>query len=329
MESIGNQLEKAAFNGAVNLVPYMITLLCTLFAIAIATEWDMYFSGTWNWGNLITKIIHAGFIAFFIRNWTNIISTLKQFASKLGMIAGGADISYTPTTLLSSTLSTVYSAFSILWDKVGFNLSSILVIILTTIALAISLYAIFRIAFVLFMAQAEFIILGSLAMVLLPFGVTKWTSSISDKTWGILLTSAVKLMVAIFMVSMLGEQIQSGFSASLSGVTDASKIEVAGFLTSAFTLLFLSFLSAQAVEFAGAMTTGVMVNSNNIIHSLPGAYRDAKRVVGVGASIGRTGYRIATSKPVAWTAGKAAAAAKVAYRKAKTLTNAWWRASSF
>lgn len=64
LEDVGNKIEISAFNGILNLTPYMVGLLVLLATIAIATEWDMYFSNTWNWGNLITKIIHIGMIAF-------------------------------------------------------------------------------------------------------------------------------------------------------------------------------------------------------------------------------------------------------------------------
>lgn len=120
LNDIGNKIEISAFNGISNLTPYMLGLLVLLATIAIATEWDMYFSNTWNWGNLITKIIHIGMIAFFIRNWPQILSMVKKSAEKLGMLAGGANVAYTPSNLLISTLNDIYAAFGTLWDKFSF-----------------------------------------------------------------------------------------------------------------------------------------------------------------------------------------------------------------
>lgn len=47
LEDVGNKIEISAFNGILNLTPYMVGLLVLLATIAIATEWDMYFSNTW------------------------------------------------------------------------------------------------------------------------------------------------------------------------------------------------------------------------------------------------------------------------------------------
>lgn len=323
LNDIGNKIEISAFNGILNLTPYMLGLLVLLATIAIATEWDMYFSNTWNWGNLITKIIHIGMIAFFIRNWAQILTMVKKSAEKLGMLAGGSSVAYTPSNLLISTLNDIYAAFGTLWDKFSF-LSHPLVYICAAIALTISLLAVFRIAFVLFMANAEFLILGALSIVLLPFGVTKWTSSISDKTWGILLTSGVKLMVAIFMISMIGSEIQSAFSVDSSG--NFTKDNIAGFLTSAFALLFISFLCAQAVEFAGAMTTGVMMNSNNIIHSVPNAYFGARNTAGAVGTLAKSPYTVATApvKGARWAKNAGGTLARTARHPMRALKG-WWQ----
>lgn len=324
LEDVGNKIEISAFNGILNLTPYMVGLLVLLATIAIATEWDMYFSNTWNWGNLITKIIHIGMIAFFIRNWTYILSMVKGSAEKLGMLAGGSNVAYTPTKLLKDSLNAVYSSFHVLWDNFSFTSGHVLIYIFAAVALVIALFAIFRISFVIFMANAEFLILGALSIVLLPFGVTKWTSSISDKTWGILLTSAVKLMVAIFMISMIGSEIQSAFKVNAGGTI--TEKDLPSFITSAFALLFLSFLCAQAVEFAGAMTTGVMINSNNIIHSVPSAYFGARNTAGAVGTLAKSPYTIATApvKGARWAKNAGGTLARTARHPVRALKG-WWQ----
>ena len=176
--------------------------------------------------------------------------------------------------------------------------------ILALLALLVAMYAIFRIAFTLFMANAESLILGALSMVLIPFGITRWTRSIAEKTWGILLTSAVKLMVAVFMVSLIQNEITSAFNVS----DDVTTETVSTFLTSAASLIFLSYLSAQAVDLAGAMTTGAVVSTNNVIHAIPNAGRDLQNYGGKLGSAIDASYKfpgkIARAPGKAYQAGK-------------------------
>ena len=282
LDNVSDHIDMAAANGITNLQDPLLALLITLSIISIATEFEMFFNHCWNWGNLFTKFIHIGFLAFLIENWGMFLVMIKESGQQIGLVAGGSEAFFTPTQLLSKSCNDIYNSFGTLMKSFpGFmSTGSIIAYVLAMLALCVALYALFRIAFTLFMANAEFLILGALSMVLLPFGITRWTSSICEKTWGILLTCAVKLMVAVFMVCLIGNEITTAFNVS-DNVTNET---VAGFITSACSLLFLSYLSAQAVDMAGAMTAGGVVATNNIIHAVPQAYRDVRG--GVGTAVG-------------------------------------------
>lgn len=278
LDNVSTHIDQACTTGITNLQSPLLALLATLAVISIATEFDMFFGPAFNFGNMIVRIMHIGFLAAMIQNWGMLMVAIKETGQILGMTAGGADATYTPTGLISETCKSIFDSFQhIISSFPSFTSSgSVAAYILALIALCIAMYAIFRIAFTLFMANAEFLILGSLSLVLIPFGITKWTRSIAEKTWGILLTSAVKLMVAVFMVSLIQNEITAAFNVT---DTDVSK-NVTGFLTSAASLVFLSYLSAQAVDLAGAMTTGAVVSTNNIIHAIPNAGRDLQNYGG-------------------------------------------------
>lgn len=278
LNNVSTHIDQACITGITNLQSPLLALLATLAVISIATEFDMFFGPAFNFGNMIVRIMHIGFLAAMIQNWGMLMVAIKETGQILGMTAGGADATYTPTGLIGETCDSIFDSFQHIISSFPSSTSvgSVAAYILALIALCIAMYAIFRIAFTLFMANAEFLILGSLSLVLIPFGITKWTRSIAEKTWGILLTSAVKLMVAVFMVSLIQNEITAAFS-----VTDTDVSEnVAGFLTSAASLIFLSYLSAQAVDLAGAMTTGAVVSTNNIIHAIPNAGRDLQNYGG-------------------------------------------------
>lgn len=306
LDNVSTHIDQACAAGITNLQSPLLALLATLAVISIATEFDMFFGPAFNFGNMIVRLMHIGFLAAMIQNWGMLMVAIKETGQILGMTAGGADATYTPTGLIGETCKSIFDSFQhIISSFPSFTSGgSVAAYILALIALCIAMYAIFRIAFTLFMANAEFLILGSLSLVLIPFGITKWTRSIAEKTWGILLTSAVKLMVAVFMVSLIQNEITAAFSVT---DTDVSK-NVAGFLTSAASLVFLSFLSAQAVDMAGAMTAGGVVATNNIIHAIPQAGSDLKNYGGkLGSAIDwsyKAPGRVARAPGQVWQAGK-------------------------
>lgn len=323
LDNVSTHIDQACATGITNLQSPLLALLATLAVISIATEFDMFFGPAFNFGNMIVRIMHIGFLAAMIQNWGMLMVAIKETGQILGMTAGGADATYTPTGLIGETCKSIFDSFQhIISSFPSFTSGgSVAAYILALIALCIAMYAIFRIAFTLFMANAEFLILGSLSLVLIPFGITKWTRSIAEKTWGILLTSAVKLMVAVFMVSLIQNEITAAFNVT---DTDVSK-NVAGFLTSAASLIFLSYLSAQAVDLAGAMTTGAVVSTNNIIHAIPNAGRDLQNYGGkLGSAIGS----VKRSPAISYQAGKDTLTGLInGYNTARNAYNATGRAA--
>ena len=330
LDNVSTHINQACVTGIINLQSPLLALLATLAVISIAMEFDMFFGPAFNFGNMIVRIMHIGFLAAMIQNWGMLMVAIKETGQILGMTAGGADATYTPTGLIGETCKSIFDSFQhIISSFPSFTSSgSVAAYILALIALCIAMYAIFRIAFTLFMANAEFLILGSLSLVLIPFGITKWTRSIAEKTWGILLTSAVKLMVAVFMVSLIQNEITAAFS-----VTDTDvSTNVAGFLTSAASLIFLSYLSAQAVDLAGAMTTGAVVSTNNIIHAIPNAGRDLQNYGGKLGSAIDASYKfpgkIARAPGKVYQAGKdTLTGLKNGYNTARNAYNATGRAA--
>lgn len=330
LDNVSTHIDQACATGITNLQSPLLALLATLAVISIATEFDMFFGPAFNFGNMIVRIMHVGFLAAMIQNWGMLMVAIKETGQILGMTAGGADATYTPTGLIGETCESIFNSFQhIISSFPSFTSGgSVAAYILALIALCIAMYAIFRIAFTLFMANAEFLILGSLSLVLIPFGITKWTRSIAEKTWGILLTSAVKLMVAVFMVSLIQNEITAAFSVT---DTDVSK-NVAGFLTSAASLIFLSYLSAQAVDMAGAMTAGGVVATNNIIHAIPNAGRDLQNYGGKLGSAIDASYKfpgkIARAPGKVYQAGKdTLTGLKNGYNTARNAYNATGRAA--
>lgn len=268
---ISSKLEISIHQSIVNLQDPLMAIAVALACISIATTWEGYFSATYSLSNLFIKMAQILFYMFLIRHWDMMMTIVKQSAENLGKIAGGADDFATPTKLVADGVDAIFQCYSSLIDNfpsasTANFVSTLLVYVLAIISLGIALYGLYKIAFVLFMANAEFLILGGLSMVLLPFALLRYTENMAEKTWGILLTSAVKVMVAVFMVCLVGQEISNTFNAITSEtITEQT---VSSLLLSATSLVFLSYLMGQAVEYAGAMTSGLSVNTGNVLHTV-------------------------------------------------------------
>lgn len=306
-DDLSATIEKAVASGILNLTDPLIDLLIVLGIISIASNWEMYFSGSFNFGNLFVKIIQIGFFAFLIRNWGMFFTMIKQSGEQLGLFAGGAEETMTSGTLVLKGLGVVFSFLSKVYNGASISLNAILVWLLAILCILIALYAFTKIAYTLFITNMEFVIIGGLSIVLLPFGVLNWTKSISEKTWGILLTCAVKVMVASFMVALLSTFIDSSFNiGTLTSIDDNGlKKLLPNLFGSTISMLFIAYLFGQAVEFAGAMTNGLTISSRNLAES------------GMGMAAG------ATRNAAGWGVGKLRQQAYKNSGKYRTFSDTW------
>ena len=306
-DDLSATIEKAVASGILNLTDPLIDLLIVLGIISIASNWEMYFSGNFNFGNLFVKIIQIGFFAFLIRNWGMFFTMIKQSGEQLGLFAGGAEETMTSGTLVLKGLGVVFSFLAKVYNGASISLNAILVWLLAILCILIALYAFTKIAYTLFITNMEFVIIGGLSIVLLPFGVLNWTKSISEKTWGILLTCAVKVMVASFMVALLSTFIDSSFNiGTLTSIdNDGLKKLLPNLFGSTISMLFIAYLFGQAVEFAGAMTNGLTISSRNLAES------------GMGMAAG------ATRNAAGWRMGKLRQQAYKNSGKYRTFSDTW------
>lgn len=112
--------------------------------------------------------------------------------------------------------------------------------------------------------------MGALSMVLLPFSQTKWTKSMSEKTWGILLTTSIKLLVCVFMIAITKDFIGQNFTVTGDVEKNAKAIKeslLPSLFSSTIAIFFLSHIISKVTEFAGAMANGVMIQSSNLVAS--------------------------------------------------------------
>lgn len=260
-----NTIQDATFAGVLNLTDPMLALLASLAVISIATNWGLYFDGNFNFGNIITKFIHIGFIAFLIRNWLMFMKVIKESGEKLGMLASGHTDMPDNATLINNNVAKVYEQISVAFDAFSFTGDHVMALLFSVILLIVCIYCFFRISFTAFTVNAEFIIIGGLSIVLLPFGVTQWTKDIGNKPWGILLTCAVKVLVITFFMGLVTALIDQAFTlkALEKDTAEAISSNLPNLMTTTISLIFLAFLIGQATEFAGAITNGAVISTGD------------------------------------------------------------------
>lgn len=267
LDRITQTAEKAIVNGVIKLEDPLISLLLLLAVIGIASNFDMYFSETFNFGNIFVKIIHIGFFVFLIRNWLMIVSTVKDSFVMLGTYAGGNTDIRPPADIITSGLGKVFMFMSKVFSEASISMDAFLVWALAVGCLLVAIGAFFYIAYELFCVNIEFLVVSSLSVVLLPFAMTKWTSSFAEKPWNVLVTAGAKLMIAFFMISLLSAQIDSAFvipEVDLDNA-DAIKTLLPTLFTNSLALLFISYLFKEIVQFTSAIVAGATIRSTNLV----------------------------------------------------------------
>ena len=310
-----NTIQDAVFAGVLNLTDPMLALLASLGIISIATNWGLYFDGNFNFGNIITKFIHIGFIAFLIRNWLMFMKMIKESGEKLGMLASGHIDMPDNATLINNNVAKVFEQISVAFDAFSFTGDHVMALLFSVILLVVCIYCFFRISFTAFTVNAEFIIIGGLSIVLLPFSVTQWTKDIGNKPWGILLTCAVKVLVITFFMGLVTALIDQAFTlkALEKDTAEAISSNLPNLMTTTISLIFLAFLIGQATEFAGAITNGAVISTGDRLFGTIGG--------AAGMVAGGAGGMV--SDAVGWGVGKGR---QIAYRnssKYKRVSDAW------
>lgn len=262
---------KAATAGSIaNLKAPLLALTSSLAVIGVASNWEMYFSSNFNWGNIITKIIHVGFIMWLINHWTKFTQMIQDSAEKIGTIAGNLKELPTVTSLIGKSYATIFDYLDFILKDSSFGLDTFMIYLMAIILIIILSYAFLKISWTFFMAKMEFYIMGALSMVLLPFSQTKWTKSMSEKTWGILLTTSIKLLVCVFMIAVTRDFIDQNFTVRIDSKEMIKSIKeslLPSLFSSTIAIFFLSHIISKVTEFAGAMANGVMIQSSNLVAS--------------------------------------------------------------
>lgn len=294
LTDILTSFSKSFYMGIDNLTPYAKHLILTLAIIDTVLshlkeleEGNHLHILTWNimkygfcyyavdsYSYLLTKILR-GFIFVGLKAGGGAI-TISQFSDPGGIIRLGADLGVPVTNFLRDvahigSMANVGQQMSLASTQMGIELSFIVI------------------AIQVFVITLEYYIIGSLAIILLPFGACVHTRFLAEKVWPSIVSCGVKLMVLSFIMSVALPQL---FKLKLDMATalaanPALDMNSAQSMQMLGTSLALAFLCWQAPSMASALMSGSSSSSAEGAHTSAKGMNDAGGAArGVGGSMG-------------------------------------------
>lgn len=265
--------------GYSNLLPdarHLLWLLATL-EMTLAGLWWALDDGQKIEKVLLVKIMQIGFFVWVISNYKWLIDTILYGFVVTGTKAGGA----THSSLLEDPSLIVDYGFAatdpiFLHLKNHYLAAGLPDLVLSGLAGLLILLAYFAIAAAAFITYLEFYIVSVLGLILVPFGVFKHTSFLSEKVFGAVIAYGIRLMVLAFVLAVVEPtlaKVQLPVSPSLSQILTV--------FLAAFTIAVLSW---HAPGIASGLMTGAP--SLGVGAMLGTGLAAGAGIVGLGAATG-------------------------------------------
>lgn len=254
--------------GGKNLMPIAISLSLLLMTIQIATTWTLY-EGQLRMFELIKEVIRFSFILFLIYNFESLANTFIEGWMYFGGIASGiftysADAKaigkapyYNPSTLIDMGWVCISEVFA-RGTSVVHPINSLLILVCGIVAYIGVVFIALQVTITLL----EYYMVTCLGVILLPFGLLRYTHFLYNKLIQGIFTFGIKLMVVYFIAGLGGKVLfdlgtavsENNASDAAARVMEAGNRDIEGLITP---------------EMAGMITgTGISANSVNFGHVL-------------------------------------------------------------
>lgn len=276
VESVTNQVQSAGFfssiltyfknhlvAGGKNLMPIAISLSLLLMTIQIATTWTLY-EGQLRMFELIKEVIRFSFILFLIYNFKYLADTFIEGWMYFGGIASGiftyaSDAKaiaeapyYDPSRLVDMGWVCISQVFA-RGTSVVHPINSLLILVCGIVAYIGVVFIALQVTITLL----EYYMVTCLGVILLPFGLLRYTHFLYNKLIQGIFTFGIKLMVVYFIAGLGGKVLidlgtavsENNASDTAARVMEAGNRDIEGLITP---------------EMAGMITgTGISANSVN------------------------------------------------------------------
>lgn len=281
VESVTDQVQSAGFfssiltyfknhlvAGGKNLMPIAISLSLLLMTIQIATTWTLY-EGQLRMFELIKEVIRFSFILFLIYNFKYLADTFIEGWMYFGGIASGiftyaSDAKaiaqapyYDPSRLVDMGWVCISQVF-VKGTSLAHPINSLLILVCGIVAYIGVVFIALQVTITLL----EYYMVTCLGVILLPFGLLRYTHFLYNKLIQGIFTFGIKLMVVYFIAGLGGKVLidlgtavsENNASDTAARVMEAGNRDIEGLITP---------------EMAGMITgTGISANSVNFGHVL-------------------------------------------------------------
>lgn len=202
--------EDALKHAGKRLQPFALTLGSFLMMIQIGTTWTLY-EGQLRMFELIKEIISFSFILFLILNFDTLADTFIQGWQFFGGTASGLFVTGTPVEAITN--NPAYSPSGLIdsgWAVVGNVITSALSIAHPIDSLFILICGMGAYLGLVFMALQvtitliEYYMVTSLGVILLPFGMLRYTKFLYSQLVKGFFTFGIKLMTVYFICGLAG-----------------------------------------------------------------------------------------------------------------------------
>lgn len=215
--------------GGKNLMPIAISLSLLLMTIQIATTWTLY-EGQLRMFELIKEVIRFSFILFLIYNFESLANKFIEGWMYFGGIASGiftysADaeaigeaLYYNPSTLIDMGWVCISEVFA-KGTSLAHPINSLLILVCGIVAYIGVVFIALQVTITLL----EYYMVTCLGVILLPFGLLRYTHFLYNKLIQGIFTFGIKLMVVYFIAGLGGKVlIDLGTAVSEDNASDAA-----------------------------------------------------------------------------------------------------------
>lgn len=314
-------------DGAFNLQGQALYLIGIFAIISLCTNWALY-TGEWRLQQMVGLVLKTSFFIMLALSWSDLLAMIFDGFRTAGLVAaGGTDVSeiLKPSAIVSQgdvlTIELGKSLAKGIAPDGGGNPISLLA---DTLALApktafslLTLFVIkacfFWMAFSLVLVNIEFSMFTCITMLMMPFGMLRWTETYFNKAINGVFHFGIKMMVLYFILFLLQANTKTFTWMAKNSAPISSTITFGDM----FNHMALIFLTALLVWLLPELAAGLLDGTPNI--SAGSAVAGAGRAVG----LGRTGLSYGKSAGSAALRGGRAIANSRRVQKATAWVGKW------
>lgn len=246
---------------------------------------------------LLRLAIKVGFFIFVVTKYDWLIDQVLGGFISTGVKAGGAGnvgLMKDPSAIVDYGLFVTEPIFQHIQNYGAVDtLANLPDVIMTGLAGLLLLLAFFALGIQIFITYLEFYLVAVLGLILVPFGVFKYTSFITEKVFGAIISFGMRLMVLSFIVS-----VSRPVLANLSLPADPPLQKI---MIMFLAVISIAILAWHAPGIAGGLLAGA-----------PSLTAGTGLGVGAAAAVGLAGGGLAAKQAVKETASTAVGATKAA-----------------